>query len=201
MKSHQDYNDRYASREKWKAIPGFEGIYEISDCGRVRTVARVAEFSYARRGASSKKINVNTPRTIKSKLVKTRKQNSGYLLACLYKDGKRKVYLVHRLVAISFVPNPYNKPQVNHIDGDKENNCSDNLEWVSNGDNQRHKLYVLNRCNGPHPPLSVICLETGVKYPSIAEASRKTGTCRCGIAKVVRGMGHHAGGLHWSLVT
>lgn len=191
---------RVSRKEKWRAIPGFEGAYEVSSCGQIRTVAHVIEYSYIRKGVFGQKIKVKTSRTVKSKLIKPQKQKNGYLLVHLHKHGKRGAYLVHRLVALSFIPNVHKKEQVNHIDGDKENNCSDNLEWVTNGENQKHKIYILDNTNGPHPPSPVICLETGVRYSSIAEASRETGVCRCGIANVIHGINHHAGGFHWSLV-
>lgn len=75
----------------------------------------------------------------KGKLLKPRIDKYGYKTIVLTKNGTRKSYTVHRLVAMAFIDNPDNKPQVNHIDGNKLNNKADNLEWCSNKENQIHK--------------------------------------------------------------
>lgn len=66
------------------------------------------------------------------------RDRKGYLAVDLYQDGERRTKRVHRLVAEAFVPNPYNKPEVNHVDGNKHNNCASNLEWVTSSENCRH---------------------------------------------------------------
>ena len=71
-------------------------------------------------------------------LQKTKLHKRGYVLACVVEDGKKRWVLLHRLVAKLFIPNPHNKPQVNHIDGNKQNNCVSNLEWVTNAENRQH---------------------------------------------------------------
>lgn len=109
--------------EIWKDIEGFEGYYQISNKGNVRSVNRF-DGVHDRQGLP-----------IKQNL----KQN-GYLQVGLRKHGKRKWFGVHRLVAIHFIENPDNKPQVNHIDGNKLNNTVENLEWVTGGENQTHAV-------------------------------------------------------------
>lgn len=74
----------------------------------------------------------------KEKILSPFKASNGYLRVSLSIDGKQKNFAVHRLVAMAFIPNPKNKSQVNHIDGDKLNNCVENLEWVSSKENMRH---------------------------------------------------------------
>lgn len=91
--------------EEWKAVPGYEGLYEVSNKGNVRNVRR------------------NT-------LLRLQK-NQGYIRVWLYKNGIQAGLRVHRLVAQAFIPNPDNLPEVNHIDEDKTNNRVDNLEWCS----------------------------------------------------------------------
>lgn len=98
--------------EEWKDIPDYEGKYQVSNMGRVKSL------NYARR----KQVKVLRPG-----IEKTR----GYLSVTLLKDGKQKTKPVHRLVAIAFIPNPNDLPQVNHKDENKLNNCVDNLEWCN----------------------------------------------------------------------
>lgn len=95
--------------EIWKDIPGYERLYQVSNLGNVRSL------NYRRSG--------------KSKLLKQGTDKKGYKQVGLWKNSKRKHYSVHRLVAIAFLPNPNNLPQVNHKDENKANNNIDNLEW------------------------------------------------------------------------
>ena len=97
--------------ELWKDIPGYEGLYQVSNLGQVRSL------NYAK-----KKGNI--------KLLKSRK-SSGYIRVTLVKHGKHKCFFVHRLVALCFIENPLNYPIINHKDENKENNRVDNLEWCS----------------------------------------------------------------------
>ena len=97
--------------EKWKDVVGYEGKYEVSNLGRVRSL--------------------NYLRTGKAKLLKQQVDKYGYKRMRLYKDGKAKSLLVHRLVAMAFLPNPNNLPMVNHKDENKTNNNVDNLEWCT----------------------------------------------------------------------
>lgn len=98
--------------EIWKTVKGFEGFYEVSSLGRVKSLG-----------------NGNSNNS-KERILKPVKCN-GYLRVPLWKDGKPKNFSVHRLVANAFIPNPLNLPQVNHKDENKENNCVDNLEWCT----------------------------------------------------------------------
>lgn len=102
-----EYTDIELKNEKWKDIFGYEGVYQVSDLGRVRS-----RYSGEWR------------------ILKWKKQNVGYLQVDLYKDKKRKQHLVHRLVADAFIPNnDESKNQVNHINEDKTDNRASNLEW------------------------------------------------------------------------
>ena len=111
--------------EVWKDIEGYEGLYQVSTCGNVKSLPKV------RRNGTGTYIQ-------KERLLKPSNTSTGYKKVELYKDGKRKSFKVHRLVAIAFIPNPDNKPEVNHIDGNKINNNIDNLEWVTSSENTIH---------------------------------------------------------------
>jgi len=108
--------------EEWRDVPNFEG-YQVNSIGKVRSVDR---FCGDRRGV------------IHGKLLKPFINRRGYLEVNLYKNSKSTTKIIHRLVAKAFIPNDFNKPQVNHIDGNKLNNKVSNLEWMSNSENQLH---------------------------------------------------------------
>lgn len=114
------------SEEEWRDVPGFEGRYQVSNLGRLRSVPR----------------DVNNHTGIihlKGKILTQRYNHKGYKVVDLVDhEQKHKYRLVHRLLAQAFIPNPMNKPQVNHIDGIKDHNVLENLEWVTNSENQLH---------------------------------------------------------------
>ena len=95
--------------EIWKDIEGYEGTYQVSNLGRVRSLDRYVPF-----GTNSSRL-----RKISGKVLKQQPHNKGYWVAQLSKDSKLSLYLVHRLVATAFIPNPMNKEMVNHKDGNK----------------------------------------------------------------------------------
>lgn len=109
-------------QEIWKDIDGFEGLYEISNKGRVKTLK-------PRRGMKSKE-----------GLIAVTHDSWGYPRVLIYKDKKVHAKRIHRLVAINFIPNPLNKVSVNHIDGNKLNNHVDNLEWSTWKENSDHAV-------------------------------------------------------------
>jgi hypothetical protein len=115
-------------KEIWKEISGYEGLYEVSNKGNVRGVDRY--ISRIRKGKETK------PIYIKGKQLKQSNSN-GYQVISLNNSKKRRYY-VHRLVAIEFLKNSLSLPCVNHIDGKKENNTVDNLEWCTHLENTRH---------------------------------------------------------------
>ena len=105
--------------ELWKDIPNYESLYQASNLGRIRSLDHV------RKNGTNSYIQ-------KGKILKFNKNDSGYYQVRLSKNGIAKTYRVNRLIALTFINNPLNKETVNHKDGNKLNNCVDNLEWVSN---------------------------------------------------------------------
>ena len=114
--------------EIWKDIAGYEGIYQVSSLGRVRSLDRTLLDKN------------NVEYKVKGKIRKISCTGRGYQDIQLSKEGESKMFLVHRLVAETFLDNPENLPIVNHIDGNKSNNNIGNLEWVSNSDNINHAI-------------------------------------------------------------
>lgn len=104
--------------ENWKPVPGYEGLYEVSDKGNVRSL------NYRGNG--------------ETKLLSPALNKKGYKHVGLHKDKKTTTFQVHRLVALAFIPNPDNLPQVNHKDKNTGNNCVENLEWCDGIYNIRH---------------------------------------------------------------
>ena len=110
--------------ETWKDIKGYEGRYQVSNMGRVKTINR----------------HKSDGRIQKEKIRISEIDHRGYEFVLLYNENGYKRYSVHVLVANAFIPNPNNKPQINHIDGNKINNIANNLEWVTASENQMHAI-------------------------------------------------------------
>ena len=157
--------------EQWKDIVGYEGEYQISNYGRVKS------------------FKMGKPH-IMSLVLQT---SSNYYCIGLCKNGKKIKYSVDRLVAQAFVENPNNYIEVNHIDEDTLNNYYKNLEWCSHAQNVQHSIYRQSI------PVLQYDLEDNfiAEYPSIAEAARQTNATRCGIYNIFRGKQKTAGGYKW----
>lgn len=180
----------------WKDIPGFEGKYQVSNIeGEVRSLDRTVKHSVSH---TNKKHG-------KTLTISIGKGNHNYCWVDLWKDGKMKMYTVHDLVARTWVPNPLNLPQINHIDEDKTNNNAANLEWCDCKYNQnygtRNARISKSRIN--HPSVSKPCLQFTLdgwfiaEYPSTFEAQRVTGVINTGIAKCCCGKQKTSGGYVW----
>lgn len=123
----------------WKDIAGYEGLYQISSTGEVKRVERY----YTQLNGLTGKVNT---KLLSEMIMKPFEDEDGYLRISLIKENSRKKHFVHRLVAINFIPNPENKPEVNHKEGNKKDNRVEMIEWNTTSENQIHaivnKLYV-----------------------------------------------------------
>ena len=178
-------------KEEWRDIPNYPG-YQASDRGRIRSVKHTVKYSDGR------------IREHPGKILRPATNKRGYLEVYpgLAPNGKRNTIGVHRLTAMAFIPNPKNKPFINHKDGNPQNNTVSNLEWATPRENSRHAKYILKNKNYGIPCQRIICVETGVEYESIREAWRKTGVHWSGIAKVLKNREgrKRAGGYHWKRI-
>lgn len=136
-------------QEVWKPINGFEGIYEVSNKGYIRNA--------------------------KGRLLKRFIIPQGYLMVELFHNYKRTHARVNRLVAEAFLPNPDNKPEVNHKNGDKLDNRVENLEWTTKSENMIHAYRSGLQTKGKHTIRKVACLEDGSVYATAGEAARHYG--------------------------
>ena len=167
--------------EVWKDIPNYEGLYQVSNMGNVKSISH-----YTRNNANG------GLRLTKGRVLAKYKMPNGYLQIQLSKNEIREKKYVHRLVAELFLTNSDNLSDVNHIDGNKENNSVENLEWCSHKENQIHMVK-----NGlTKKAQSVICIETGKAYSSLSEAERETTISRKSIKKSCEN-GKEYCGYHW----
>lgn len=182
--------------EIWKEIKDYNGSYEASNYGAIRSL------NYA---------HTNTTRELKQETTKF-----GYKRVVLCKDGVAKRYLIHRLIAETFIENQDNKPCIDHIDGNRGNNAIDNLRWCTYSENLHNPITHTKRCtslSGEHNPMFGV---TSEKHPnskkitqytmdgshikqwnSIVDASKSLGLNRCCIKDCCRGRQKSAGGYLW----
>lgn len=189
--------------EIWKDIIDFEGLYKISNIGRVKSLTR-----YVKHSRGGKMI-------LHGRILKQIEKTNGYMLVGLNKNSKGYKKHVHRLVAEAFIPNPYNKPQVNHKDLNKKNNTLNNLEWVSSSENIKHSYKNGNRKSPKsmlgkfgkdhHLSISVVQLtklnEFIKSYDGVRVAERNTNIDRSCIIKACKGIQKTAGGYKWMYKT
>ena len=169
------------NNEVWKDILGYEGHYQVSNLGRVKSI-----------------------KFVKEKILKLSRDNDGYLKVCLYKNGEMKTYKVHRLVAKVFISNPNNLPQINHKDEDKTNNSLENLEWCDQKYN--HNYGTINQriaekhTNGKQSKPVLQLTKDGEfvrEWKSASDVERNLGYSQGNITKCCRGKYHSAYNFVW----
>ena len=183
--------------EIWKDVVGYDGYYQVSDRGNVRSVTRKDSIG----------------RKIGGRILKPRYNRGGYLLINLCKNGKVRTKLIHRLVAEGFIPNPESLPQINHIDEVKDNNNVENLEWCTSKDNINHGTSIERRIKAQSKKIRAVNIKTGevFTFNSTAEAGRKgfnsggvssasRGAYKDSKTKELIGDGHTYRGYRWSYI-
>lgn len=180
--------------EIWKDVVGYEGNYLVSNLGRIKAVPHIVTYK-------------DRSYTSKERIMSLQYDACGYLQVRLSKNAKKKTQKVHRLVAIAFIPNPDNLPEINHKDENKTNNRVDNLEWCDRNYNMQYgKNTHLQR-----KPVAQYSLDGKLirKYESIKDAAIATGIYPTNIGKCATGRiynkqkGYYsktAGGFIWKLI-
>lgn len=169
----------------WKDIKNFEGLYQVSDHGDIKSIERT-------------KTNNAGAQRVEERILKQRRDKDGYLAVCLSKEGKHYGRRVNRLVAEAFIPNPECLPVVNHKDENKQNNEADNLEWCTvryntcYGDGLRKMAAKQGR-----PVIQVLNGNIIGEYYSTGNASKETGIPQGNIYKACAGERRIAGGYEW----
>lgn len=135
----------------WRPVPGYEGRYEVSNDGQVRSLDRITPH------------NIGKNQRIRGRLLSPVKNDSGYLCVWFRAGRKmRKCLRVHRLVAAAFIPNPEDKPEVNHLDNNPLNNRVENLEWCTRTENLQHMTNQGRRARpmlGKRAPVAILADE------------------------------------------
>ena len=168
--------------EEWRNIKGYEGLYQVSNLGRIKSLPR-----YTRNG-SCKYEKILTPGNDKE----------GYKLITLHKNNTARTYRIHRLVAEAFILNPNSLPEINHKDENPANNNSENLEWCTTKYNHNYGTWRAKRIGKNNPRARKIrCIDTGDTFNTIKEASEAYSIGRTNIGECLSGRTKTAGGYKW----
>ena len=192
-------------KEIWKDVIGFEGLYEISNYGNLKSKDRIVHYLGKNQFGT-----YPATKLFKGKMITPVLNQHKYYQVALYKNGKSFNKLVHQLVAEAFIPNPENKPTVNHKDGNKINNKVENLEWATAKEQTYHsinvlghKFYITQQCRDARKYKSQqkrVRKSDGKEFNSIKEASNGDENLRKHISDVCKGRRHFAGGYSWEYI-
>lgn len=179
--------------EHWKPVSGYEGRYEVSDFGRVKSLPKTV-------------VTVAYTRHTVERILKPSPDGKGYLMVWLYKDDIRHSHKVARLVAEAFIPNPENKPQIDHINTIKTDNRVENLRWVTGKENIHNPItYKKNAdskrgsLNGKARKISQYTMSGDIirQWNCIADVKRELGFGHSHIIQCCRGYRSNAYGYVW----
>ena len=175
--------------EEWRDVVGYEGLYQVSDQGRVKSLERKVKHWCGER-------------TVKERILKPSDNCMGYLIVNLSAGGKRKHFKVHRLVCQAFHDNPENKLDVNHINENKTDNRACNLEWCTRRENINHGSRNTRTAEALSKPVGQYTLDGELVkiWPSATEARRQTGFSQGNICLAANGKHKQAYGFIWKYV-
>lgn len=177
-------------KEIWKPIEGYGGLYEVSNLGRVRSLDRVIYRTY--------KGHPYWPMTLKGRILRSGTDRGGYSFVILQNHGKKRCRLVHRLVADAFMDNIENKPQINHIDGNKKNNAVRNLEFCTQHENMQHSVRIGLRKTKRVTAIDVTTGEEFKTFNSVSDAQEYFGNRgTSNISNALHGRCKTAYGYRW----
>lgn len=183
------------NKEQWKPIPLYEGLYDVSTLGKVRSIAQYTNHHNI--------VARPRPRMLKHEIT-----HDGYVRVSLSNRGVQKHMMVHRLVALAFIPNPNNLPQINHKDENPQNNFVDNLEWCTGKQNCNYGLHrqrISQRLNTKHhlsKPVARLDTSGNIieTYKSTREAARKIGVRSENISRCCNGKYKLVCGSKWKYI-
>lgn len=185
--------------EEWRRVVGYEDFYIVSSLGRIRRIDNSFDGTNQDK-FKDRKHSVNN--------------RNGYVQVSLCKNNNPKTKKVHRIVASAFIPNPNNKREVNHIDGNKLNNVAENLEWVTPSENQLHSYHVL----GTKPPRAALgkfgkdsvsskrCVQLNTdgtvvrEWDCLSDVERGLGISTCGVSACCNGNQKTHKGFIWKFI-
>ena len=164
------------NNEIWKDIEGYEGLYQVSDKGRVKSLKRGND-----------------------KIMSLRRDKDGYLLVNLWNNHERKTFKVHRLVCQAYITNSHNLPQVNHKDENKDNNCVENLEWCDSKYNNNYGTHNQRSADKQSKPVLQYTLDGKLvdKWKSGHDVERNLGYNQCNISSCCNEKRKSAYGFVW----
>lgn len=176
--------------EEWRDVVGYEGLYQVSSMGRVKSLERKLPHW------------CGGERTVKERFLKPGAAREGYLIVCLSDGGKRKMFFVHRLVCQAFHDNPENKLDVNHINENKTDNRACNLEWCTRKENCNHGTRNERMAKTKSKPVGQYTLDGELVkiWPSTMEVQRQTGFGQGNISYAANGKYKQAYGFVWKYV-
>jgi len=190
-------------KEIWKPIRGYEGLYQVSNFGRVKSLERIIHTNTKTYFQATRKRKIIIPvkaysqtRYKKEKILTKNIDEDGYVRVGLFKNSKLKTFRVGRLVALHFIANPFNKTQVNHVDGNKKNNYYENLEWTTPKENTRHahriglvnyKGQLNSQSKLKNKDITIIKQLRNIKFLSYSQIAEKFNVSNACIQHIIQG--------------